>query len=405
MTDLWDVRVSLTAPATAGPVVRAGVLALLERPLLSGDVDVDEVAIDDAGLSITLLAVDAGPRTQQELEAAARSAVEQVLASSSELEGWSCGIEVGEAQDHLDDEELDDLEDEDAAEEDLELSGAELAEVMEHLLGADEDAADEDDDAQDDDAQDDDAGEEVVNGSQEEAGDADDEDDDEDALVEDEKAIWAAAARFAACPVEELLPTGAADLGEAELAEATLRAEALAGCLVHAANVMVPNLFEDVHALLKAFEEQQDDEDEDGEPVEPEFEIGGTWLLSALPERLAHRYTPGFAMDFTVAFVDLTSRLTSPWTPLACIAQELGFHLLIDQVAAVAEDAGIELDEQWRTILTARFLEDERALDLYDPATDGVENEPAAEGEASLAFDDWFTPFGDRTLPPFVLTD
>lgn len=417
MTDLWDVRVTLTAPADAGPVVRAGVLALLERPLLSGELDVDEVAIDDAGLSVTLLEVDAGERSVEQLQALARDAVAGVLASSAELDGWSCEVEVGIAQGHVvddADEEFEESDEEDEeADEDVpvahEVSEADLIEVVEHLLGdaeidAEIDAEDEQEveepqdgldpiDLDTDDLDDDDLGEDDL------------EDDDEAALAEDEKTVRAAAARFAACPLEELVPGAGADLPEAELAEALGLAEALAGCLVHAANVMVPNLFEDVHALLSSFDAQQGAEDENGEPVEPEYEIAGTWHLSALPERLVHRYTPGFAMDFTVAFIDLTSRLTAPWTPLSCVAQELGFQLLMDQVGAVAEDAGIELDEQWRLVLTERFLEDERVLDLYDPAKDGVENEPVAEGEPSLAFDDWFTPFDDRTLPPFVLSD
>ena len=72
----------------------------------------------------------------------------------------------------------------------------------------------------------------------------------------------------------------------------------------------------------------------------------------------------------------------------------------------VAEAADAALPDGWRGHLEDLLFDDMDYELLYDPAHDGIEEDPAAQppGMASMRFTDWFRPFNDeRTLPPYAL--
>ena len=129
-------------------------------------------------------------------------------------------------------------------------------------------------------------------------------------------------------------------------------------------------------------------------------------ILSQLPGRFAASYTPLFAQKFLVAVVDVTGRLTKGWEPLACVAQELGLRILLNEVEVVAETADVALDDNWRSLFEDLLFEDLDHEFLYDPAYDGIEDDPASQppGMAPMRFEYWFEPFNeDRTMPPYAL--
>ncbi len=118
---------------------------------------------------------------------------------------------------------------------------------------------------------------------------------------------------------------------------------------------------------------------------------------------MASGYTPLFARQFLVAFVDLGSRLTRTWTPTACVAQDLGVLLLTNQTEFIAEAAGLDLHAGWRDLVYQLMLADTDHEYLYDPALDGFTDDPAfgPPGVASMRLEDWFTPYPDaEPLPP-----
>jgi hypothetical protein len=208
-----------------------------------------------------------------------------------------------------------------------------------------------------------------------------------------EGSVYDAAKEFTAWDLGTLSPKDLDSLTAKEREEALQRATALAGCLMHSAVVVVDHLFEDIEAMRTARA--------DKDPLD----IDETWVLSRLPSRFADKYTPLFAQEFLVALVDVTARFTSGWTPLACVAQELGLRVLLDQVEIVAEAADVKLDDDWRNHLEELLFEDIDHELLYDMALDGIEDTPSLQppGMAPMRFDDWFTPFNeDRHLPPYA---
>jgi hypothetical protein len=107
-----------------------------------------------------------------------------------------------------------------------------------------------------------------------------------------------------------------------------------------------------------------------------------------------------------VAMVDVTGRLTKGWEPLASVAQELGLRVLLNLVEVVADTAGVALDDGWRGHLEDLLFEDIDHELLYNPAYDGIEDDPESQppGMAPMRFEDWFEPFNDeRTMPPYAL--
>ena len=208
--------------------------------------------------------------------------------------------------------------------------------------------------------------------------------------------LFAAAGRLGGLPFEWLTSRNLDDAGADDRGEALRAAKLTAGCLMLAADVVVDELFDDVAALTRA--------DEDDEPAD----LNTTFVLSGLPSRFARHYTPRFARRFLVAMVDVTRRLTAGWEPLSCVAEELAVRALLDEVEVQADVADIELDRGWRGHLEEHVFDDVDHELLYDPALDGIEDQPALgpPGMAPMSFDWWFVPFNpDRPLPPYILDD
>jgi hypothetical protein len=216
--------------------------------------------------------------------------------------------------------------------------------------------------------------------------------------IEHEQSVYDAAGMFRAVPTADLSTEHLDSPSAAEHAAALRRASALAGCLMHAADLLIDELIDDI-VTLRAEETVADERD-------TASLIEDTWVLSQLPPRFAASYTPLFAQRLLVAVVDLTGRLTKGWEPLASVAQELGLRVLLDLVEVVADTAGVALDDDWRGHLEELLFEDLDHELLYDPAHDGIEDDPDRQppGMAPMRFEDWFEPFNDeRTMPPYAL--
>ena len=163
---------------------------------------------------------------------------------------------------------------------------------------------------------------------------------------------------------------------------------AIRGALIVAAATLVDQLLDDTAVL-------------DGGA-----DVADTTQLANLPPQFDHHYTPGFARQFVVAFLDLTARLTAEqWTPPSCVAQDLGVRLLLDQADLVADLAELPLPPQWQDTLLELLVEDIDYEYLYDPALDGFENDPdfGPPGMASMRVQDWFHRYpGHPPLPPYL---
>ena len=137
--------------------------------------------------------------------------------------------------------------------------------------------------------------------------------------------VLAAAAHCTALPVDLLAQAYSDEFPDPDLPLAAIR-----GSLIVAANWVADELLDDADALAH------------GGTIED------TSQLVNLPPQFEPHYTPGFARQFLVAFLDLSARLTADqWTPPSCVAQELGVRLLLDQATGVADLAGITLPPDW----------------------------------------------------------
>ncbi|WP_460068062.1 hypothetical protein [Streptomyces sp. YKOK-I1] len=159
-----------------------------------------------------------------------------------------------------------------------------------------------------------------------------------------------------------------------------------AGALVHATDVLVDELFEDVQVLTQ----------EDATVAECE---GPLWHLERLPDRYALQYDAPFARRFLVTVIALTTRFTDgSFQRLGCVAEELALRLLLSQTTMLLELHDL-LDEDVSAALDAltdHLYEDMDHEYLYDddqdePGEQGASDAPL--GAAPVPFDAWFTPF------------
>ncbi|WP_340377290.1 hypothetical protein U5640_20900 [Streptomyces sp. SS7] len=196
--------------------------------------------------------------------------------------------------------------------------------------------------------------------------------------------------------------------GEEGLAVPPESARLAAGALVHATDVLVDELFEDVQVLTQ----------EDATVAECE---GPLWHLERLPDRYALQYDAPFARRFLVTAVALTTRFTDgSFQRLGCVAEGLALRLLLSRTTTILElhdllddDVAAALDaltdhlyedmdhEYLYDVHDARDARDARdAHDAYDAHGGGQHEQPGAGGAfegplgvAAVPFDAWFTPF------------
>ena len=83
------------------------------------------------------------------------------------------------------------------------------------------------------------------------------------------------------------------------------------------------------------------------------------------------------------------------------MAQELGLRVLLDHVEVGGKRLTWPWPDDWRGHLEDLLFEDLDHELLYDPAHDGIEEDPARQppGMAPMRFTDWFRPFNDRRTP------
>ncbi len=182
---------------------------------------------------------------------------------------------------------------------------------------------------------------------------------------------------------------------EGERRRSLRQAKLVAGLLWHASVVMMDELFSDIELLRSR-----------GTPTAADMDE--TFVISGLPPRFAHRYTALFAQRFLTVAVDLTTRIAGRWQPPSCVAQELALRCLLNEAQLLAEEAGLELDEDWRATVEEFLLEDTDAELLYSEALDGFEDylDSIGTGVASMKFENWFEPFNNaRHVPPYALSD
>jgi hypothetical protein len=346
MSEYCNIKAVVIPSAAAGTVLLTGAAELVADTILDLDVEMDYLQREVApdGAGVTCIKVELETELPEQMSRRIQTALANLIEETQELTGWISSVSLVAATD--DGQEEPGSGDLDAEGEKLLLSGEQIAASL----------------LQD---------------------------------IQHEQGVYAAADLFQALPLEDLCTEDLDGLGSAERAAALRRASALAGCLIYAADIVIDELIDDIVNL-------RDEEDDTSASV-----IEDTWVLCQLPARFAVGYTPLFAQRFLVAVVDVTGRLTKGWEPLACVAQELGLRVLLNQVEVVAETADVALEDGWRGHLEDMLFEDLDHEMLYDPAYDGIEDDPASQppGMAPMRFEDWFKPFNEeRTMPPYALS-
>jgi hypothetical protein len=157
----------------------------------------------------------------------------------------------------------------------------------------------------------------------------------------------------------------------------------LRGSLWVASIILVDHLFDD----LKLFEE-------DG--------VDSCWVLSDFPRRFRHHFTVNFIRRLIVAAGHLTTQFARGWRGPACVAEELLFGAILDQVETY-EDDGFDLPPDWRGVLESFLLGDTDYKVLFRMELDGIEDGAfPALGMAPMDFECWFVPFTGFALPPYI---
>jgi len=215
------------------------------------------------------------------------------------------------------------------------------------------------------------------------------------ASIEYEQSLLSAAELFRALPLDCLSVDGLDQADPDARGEALRYATRLAGCMVVAAEHVTDGLFNDITTLRAARRT--------GEHVD----VDHLEIIGLLPRRFAPRYDALFAQKFLVALTDMTTRITSGWTELACVAQELAVRVWLDHVEIAADAGGVRLEEGWRGAVEDQLFEDVDHELLYNYALDGFETDDdviGPTGMTSMRFEDWFVPYNDAcTLPLYAL--
>jgi hypothetical protein len=345
MNERPDIEAVVIPPTASGVVLLTGAAELVADAILDLELAFDHFMREVAqdGAGITCVQLDLADESLEEVQAHIQSALVNLIEETPELTGWAPRVRLVR-ESHDDEVESLGMEDIDTQAERLLPSGDG---IVDSLLRD----------------------------------------------IEHERSVHAASAQFQALPVEQLSTEDLNNLSDKERTAALHRASTLAGCLIQASVIVVDQLIDDITELRER-------------KSTASLEIGDTWVLSDLPTRFAANYAALFAQEFLVALIDVTSRLTRGWEPLACVAQELGLRILLDRVEGVAVAADVALDDGWRSHLEDLLFEDLDHEFLYDPAYDGIEGDAASQppGMAPMRFDDWFKPFNnERTLPPYAL--
>ena len=153
-----------------------------------------------------------------------------------------------------------------------------------------------------------------------------------------------------------------------------------AAALEGAIHSLIDDLCDDVATLLQ----------------EPDA-IEETTLGTYLPRCYFPRYTPVFAKQFLMTTGVVAWKLAQPqWHPLACIAEELALNAIIRIAKTVLRDEGRQPNFSFFFDSAFEDLDFEM---LLDPAWDGYAD------DTSLAIEEWFSPFGEDTTYPYLVSE
>ena len=124
-------------------------------------------------------------------------------------------------------------------------------------------------------------------------------------------------------------------------------------------------------------------------------------LRHLLPRKYLHLYTPLFLKNFYATIITVGYKLALPKksaTLIACTAEELALHILIEEASALLEIDGEEADFGDFEDMIYQDMDFEY---LYDMKVDGIEDsEVGVEiGIGNLHFSEWFKPFDNASMP------
>jgi hypothetical protein len=128
---------------------------------------------------------------------------------------------------------------------------------------------------------------------------------------------------------------------------------------------------------------------------------------AARPEPLPGKAPDRRALGGPIA-ADMTGALIRGWTRPTCVAQELALRCLFDQVQVIQDLYELDLPNGWRGMLEQHMLDDTDSEMLYQDGMDGMDGfEGDIElnmqlGLAPMKLEQWFEPFNDASVPPFV---
>ncbi len=186
--------------------------------------------------------------------------------------------------------------------------------------------------------------------------------------------------------------------------------------LAHAITVLTDQAFDDCRRMDEAATQLIRDATRSGQPATPDSlnwaeAAANTHLGAHLPERYLPRYNSAFFKRFAVCLVVVGQKLAERrWPGLSCVAEELALRALIEEAESALEMGGLpDFD--------FGYFEDEAFEDLdfeymFQGHLDGIDRSEVAArlSMGSLAFEDWFRPFGAGgrgypALHPYVNDD
>lgn len=120
-----------------------------------------------------------------------------------------------------------------------------------------------------------------------------------------------------------------------------------------------------------------------------------------LPRRYTSFYNPIFLKKFFVSFLTVSYKLAlseGSDTLIACTAEEIALHILIERASAVLEMEGIESDFD---AFEDMVLQDVDFEFLYEPESEWIDEKKNRDelGMANLHPSEWFKPFLNAAMP------
>lgn len=131
--------------------------------------------------------------------------------------------------------------------------------------------------------------------------------------------------------------------------------------------------------------------------LEDEYHV----FRESLPRKYINLYTPIFLKKFYTAFLNVGYKLALPEesrTILACVAEELALHLVIELASALLESGG---EKPEFAGFEEAIYQDVDFEYLYQPENDGIEDSIIGSelGIGNLHFSEWFKPFDNASMP------